>query len=213
MEIIDHICEIFKNRRDGIFFEIGAHWGTDTIHNLDKVGNSLKRYVAFEPDTRNIAIFKKNVTDPKVTLIEMAIGNQDGYIDLYLSSGRPADISDPAYNHTHSNSIKKPKNHLKAHPWCKFDAKARVPIARLDSICPSLNIDHIDFIWCDIQGAECDMIMGGQSTLMHTDFVLMEYSNRELYEGEMPLDRLLKLMPGKWQIIEQYSHDVLIRKV
>lgn len=213
MDIKEHIKRVFATRSNGIFFEIGAHWGIDTISILNDVGDKISRYVAFEPDPRNIGVFKKNVTHPAVTLVEMAVADKNGSCDFHLSSGRPKDVVDPAYNHTHSSSIRKPKLHLQAHPWCKFESKITVPVTTLDTYCLHHDIKHIDFIWADMQGAECDMIRGGQHMLTNTDYVYMEHNERELYDGAMPSDKLLALLPGKWEIVERYSHDILVHSM
>lgn len=41
---------------------------------------------------------------------------------------------------------------------------------------------------------------------------LTEYCDRELYEGQVPLKRLLKMLPG-WRLVRQYEWDVLLENV
>ena len=52
----------------------------------------------------------------------------------------------------------------------------------------------IDFLWADIQGAEGEMIRGGQKALSATPFLYTEYSNDELYEDQVSLCEILGLL-------------------
>ena len=47
-----------------------------------------------------------------------------------------------------------------------------------------------------MQGAEGDMIAGGQATLARTRYLYTEYSNEEIYEGEPTLETLLAMLPN-----------------
>ncbi len=44
----------------------------------------------------------------------------------------------------YSGSIRKPKNHLVVHPWCKFEKEIIVKTKRLDTWCKEKEIDRID---------------------------------------------------------------------
>ena len=123
MNIYEFIENIFNE--DSVFFEIGSHFGLDT----KKLLSITKKIYCFEPDPRNIKIFK-NFNLP-VILNEIAISNIDGIQDFYLSSGN---VYESQYGPTNedivnlndwsaSSSLKQPKNHLKITPWVKFNSK------------------------------------------------------------------------------------------
>ena len=63
------------------FFEVGSHFGIDTA----KIIKFTSNIHCFEPDLRNIEIFKK--LGLSVVLNQIAISNIDGYAEFYLSSG------------------------------------------------------------------------------------------------------------------------------
>ena len=44
----------------------------------------------------------------------------------------------------------------------------------------------------DVQGAEIDVTRGGRNALISTRYLYTEYSNEELYEGQLSLKQLLK---------------------
>ena len=109
-----------------------------------------------------------------------------------------------------SGSIRQPKNHLVEHPWVKFDKIISVPTCRLDDWCADHGISDIDFIWMDVQGAEGDVIAGGQRSISKTRFLYTEYSDTETYEGQLPLSQLLARLPT-FKVLVKYAGDVLLK--
>ena len=90
-----------------------------------------------------------------------------------------------------------------------------------ETICNSITFDDylirenlsdkiIDFIWADIQGAEVDLILGGEQAFKNVRYFYTEYSDSELYEGEITLEKILELMPN-FEIVEDYKGDVLLK--
>jgi hypothetical protein len=84
-----------------------------------------------------------------------------------------------------------------------------VPVRTLDSWAAAEGISKVDFIWADVQGAEIDVIEGGQETLSRTRYLYTEYCDDELYEGQQPLEKLLEQMPG-WVVHTRFPGDVLL---
>lgn len=215
MDIYEHIIRISETSgvkpRDWVIFELGAHLGSDT-KNLVKIFPYAKLF-AFEPDERNYrALLSKKFSTgriiPNLKIIQAAIGAKNGKTILYQSNGHPPD-HDPASEHTASSSICKPKQDT-GHDWLRFDNKHIVRVYTLDGVCNSYKVDHIDFIWSDIQGAELDMIKGGQGMLAKTRYLYTEYG-QTTYESVTGLDDILKALPGEWEVVEQYQWDVLLK--
>lgn len=84
-----------------------------------------------------------------------------------------------------------------------------VTTTTLDCWCSEHGIEVVDFIWMDVQGAEADVFKGGPATLSRTRFLYTEYADRELYEGQLDLRRLLKTLRG-FRILTRYPGDVLL---
>ncbi|MDB6027156.1 MAG: methyltransferase [Verrucomicrobiales bacterium] len=167
---------------------------------------------SFEPDPRAREAFRKKVTDPRAKLFDIAISAQDGTTEFYVSDGVPS-----AEWKQHlpagwdlSGSIKKPKKHLELHPWCKFEQRIQVTTKKLDTWCNDEGVKEIDFIWADVQGAEVDLIKGGEQALRRTRYLYTEYNDKELYEGQADLRTLLKLLPD-FEVVHRYANDVLLR--
>src|SRR3989344_6093385 len=96
------------NKEDPLVLEIGANIGQDTNRFL-KAFKNIKIY-SFEPDTRAIRQFMKNVNNPKSKLINMAISDKNGHITLHLSSGSKQFVGrkEAIVEWTASSTIKKP---------------------------------------------------------------------------------------------------------
>ena len=62
----------------------------------------------------------------------------------------------------------------------------------------------IDFIWADTQGAEGAIIRGATETLKFTKYLYTEFSDYEMYEGQINLDGILKLLPT-WKVLKIYE--------
>jgi 2-O-methyltransferase len=194
---------------DPTILEIGSNTGSDTLAFL-RLMPEAKIY-CFEPDPRAIACFKRNLGPylDKVKLFEVAVSDRAGQIDFHTSSGGPEGFDDPE-GWNMSGSIRRPKNHLTEYSWVKFDKVIPVSTCRLDDWCEENGVEHVDFIWMDVQGAEQDVIAGAPTILQKTRFLYTEYSNNELYEGQLSLKRLLALLPS-FEVEARYPGDVLLR--
>lgn len=202
----EYICRLVSNPNPTIL-EIGCHHGTHTLWFLDMFDSP--RIFCFEPDPRAALRFKQNLGDrPEISFYEYAIGSKNGETTFYMSSGRKNELMPEDWDY--SGSIRKPKYHLKLHPWCKFEENIIVNTKTLDTWCQETTIDKIDFIWMDVQGAEIDVIRGGRNVLKKTRYLYTEYSNKELYEGQISLKQLLKELVD-FEVVVRYTEDILLR--
>ena len=199
-----------------VIAEIGAHHGWHTAAFLEAFPNAT--IYAFEPDPRAIEKFSANINSPRIHLFEMAIGAEDGEAKFHISSGLPPNIDRVRAAAVYplgwdqSGSLRAPKGHKERWPWCKFESVITVTVRRLDSWARENAIGSIDFVWADVQGAEGDLVAGGQATLARTRYLYLEYSNDEIYEGEPTLQTLLDMLPN-YSIIKRYPGDVLLKNL
>ena len=187
--------------------DIGCNDGSTTIRFLETFPSP--KIFCSEPDSRAASRFKIKVGNRKeVTFYEYALSDKDGEHTFYMSGGQGRKVMPEGWDY--SGSIRKPKNHLIVHPWCTFEKTTTVETKRLDTWCQENPIDRIDFMWMDVQGAEIDVIRGGRNALRNTRFLYTEYSNKELYEGQLTLKQLLKELPN-FEVVVRYSDDILLR--
>lgn len=194
---------------DPIILDIGCNNGSQTLEFLRLFKNST--VFAFEPDPRALDSFKRNVKDSRAKLFDLAISDTDGATEFHVSGGMPwpewKELRPKGWDL--SGSIKKPTGHLEMHPWCTFNESIVVKTKRLDTWCRDEGIEAIDFIWADVQGAEENLIMGGKKTLQRTRYFYTEYCNQELYEGQIDLQGIQRLLPN-FDILFRFSGDVLL---
>ncbi|KRR06458.1 methyltransferase [Bradyrhizobium jicamae] len=208
VNVHEHIISLIQ-KPDPVILDIGCNDGTDSECFL-RLRPKAQLY-CFEPDPRAAARFKKNLNGclDKVKLFEFAVSDRNGRIDFHPSNG-----DGKAKEWDLSGSIRRPKNHLTEYDWVRFDRPFSVETRRLDDWCNEANLNQIDLIWMDVQGAESDVIAGGRQTLSNTRFVYTEYSDQELYEGQLSLQAILELLPS-FEVVTHYPHgvegDVLLR--
>ena len=192
---------------DPVILEVGANDGSHTALFLELFPRA--KIYAFEPDPRACQKFQQRLgTDPRVVLEKIAISAIDGEIDFFMSDSTPSEHI-PAHWDM-SSSIRKPKKHLEAFPWCTFEQTIKVSTNKLDTWLQTAGIQQIDLIWADVQGAEIDLIQGGKNALAHTRYFYTEYANEELYEGQISLGDILRSLPN-FQLIYRFSGDVLLK--
>jgi len=202
--LIDDIKKILNCNDSLIIFEIGSNTGSDTRRFLKAFPNM--NIYCFEPDSRCIRKFKKIINEDRVTLIEAAVSDNNGVIDFYLSGGSKKNHKS---QHISSSSIKTPLNHLKKHPWCKFEKTIKVNTVSLDSWCNDNSIDYIDFIWADVQGAEEELILGAKNILRKTKYFYTECSDEELYRNQINKDTLKEMLPW-FDVKEDFGNNILL---
>lgn len=181
------IDNIFKPDQPLIIFEIGSCEGEDSIRLKQKFPNAA--IYTFEPLPGNIKKIKKNFKRyglPGDKVFQIALGDSNGTAEFHVSSGHPEDLpktKDWDYGNK-SSSLLPPKMTLKTHKWLKFNKKIKVKTQRLDSFCAEHNINHIDFAFIDVQGAELMVLQGAGNFLKKVKAIWMEVEAVELYAGQ-----------------------------
>lgn len=193
-DIREWVMRTFGDSRHKTFLELGAHRGSDTAWMAQIPGVTLH---AFEPDPRN-----DQTPLPNVILHRAAVADHDGHGPLILSQ------QGWGQEWTYSSSIKQPKNHLRRYP-VTFGETVEVEQVALDSFLRRQELDVVDFIWADIQGAEGEMIRGGRRTLERTRYLFTEYSDDELYDKQISLKELLEMLPD-FRVLELWPDEVLL---
>jgi 2-O-methyltransferase len=193
-----------------VVIEIGCNDGTNTLEFVEMFPDG--RIYCFEPDPRPIARFKANIKDtPNVALFDLAISDHNGTTEFFQSAGKGPGHDGPVLpdGWDASGSIRQPKLHLTAYPDVTFERSIVVKTMTLDSWCATHDVDAIDFIWMDVQGAELDVFAGARKSLSKSRYVYTEYSNAELYKGQGNLRAILSELKD-FRIAVRFAGDVLL---
>ena len=192
-------------KSDPVILDVGCNDGEHT--QMFRQVFPCAHIYSFEPDKRAQHRFRQR--NPGEQLLPVAVGASDGEAPFYQSHGDGVtQVSEWDY----SGSIRQPKNHLVVHPWCGFDDPTMVVQTTLDTWRRTANVDVVDFIWADVQGAEGDLVKGAEETLRRTRFFYTEYNDSEMYIGQVTLAQLRGLLPD-FEVVHVYSDDVLFRNV
>ena len=216
MSMMKHYGKKFKKiknllkKDDPIIVEVGAHYGEDTLRFVEVFPRS--KIYCFEPDTRNINIFKKIVMSNNVSLIEKAVSNKTGHAEFYSSYSEYSDKKPPSkYDFISINDYNKYMLHnsgasslKKGYENCLI-TKNVVETVRLDMWLKSNLINYIDFMWIDVQGGEFEVIdgLGSQANQIH--YLWIEYGEL-FYDGAMDRNTTISLLLKKgFALNEEYS--------
>lgn len=169
------------NKENPFVLDVGCYDGKDS----KELSEILRCDVhCFEPDPLSQDLFESLHGDNKrLHLHRFALSNVNGEIDFYQS------------NHPQSNSIHPPKRHLNLFPEVVFDEVIKVKSKMLDTWYVQRSESRvIDFIWADLNGGEKDFLLGAMQALSVTRFLYIECAKKELYDGQMHVDNILKIL-------------------
>jgi hypothetical protein len=82
----------------------------------------------------------------------------------------------------------------------------------LDDLAKSNNLDKIDLLFVDIQGAEREMVLGGTEILKKTNWIFIESYTNEMYEGQIVREDLLKMLPDFELVGEFTDSNILLHR-
>ena len=150
----DNFDFLFANCREGdIVLDIGAHIGLFAVIASQVTGKNGK-VLAFEPAPSTFKILKKTIeinnAENHIDLFQKAVGREDGKALFFISDGA-AD---------NSNSMISYKDDRPLHG-------IDIAITTIDSVVSEKNLERVDFIKIDVEGAELDTLKGGSLTLQN----------------------------------------------
>lgn len=186
-----------------VIFELGMCDGYHT-NMLLSFCTSAPCFHGFEPDPRNVAKINAVGLPKRMNFHPDAVGHVTGKITFHLSTCEPngcvgqSSISDFTPVLTES------------WPWLKHMSDIEVQGWRLDDFCPANQIDHIDFLWMDVQGAERLVFDGAPEMLKKTRMIWTEYDSGTLYKDSSSIADVLARFPG-WKVICDVGGDVLLK--
>ncbi len=140
-------------KSDDVILDIGANLGWYTVHLAKLL--PIRHCHAFEPVPNIYDKLKKhceiNGVSSKVTLNQCALGDQNGTIELHTFPDLP-------HGHSSISTLGK-TNYVTSH----------APMFKLDDFIASNNLEKIDFIKMDVEGAEALVLSGALELLKRKD--------------------------------------------
>jgi len=159
--------------REFIFCDVGARWG---IEGAWKSFCKLIKSVSFEPDKNEYKLLcnKKKAND---VVYQYALYKEKKKVSLNLTKSRGC------------SSIYKPNDEFvrlyPEHERFEIDQKVDVEATSLDILHKEKQLNDLDFIKIDVQGAELDVLAGGEAFLSENILgIEVEVEFHQIYENQ-----------------------------
>lgn len=146
--------------------QMAYFWRRGQIHTFEPVPELFEKIKRSAKQCSNVYVYP------------FALSDKNGFATFHLSvnDDNPHDISA-------SSSLLAPKEHLKGAPFVKFPRALQVETVTLDSWAKQQKIDHIDFLWLDMQGYELHMLKASELA-KQASAIWLEVEFIEAYEGQ-----------------------------
>ena len=162
-------------RPDSVFLDIGANVGYYSLLVRAKLGRS-GRVLAFEPNPKMVARLRANIelsSAPGIEIFALALSNDSGRATLFSPGlGNQGEAS------------------LVNQGWGEYE-QYDVPVRRLDDCLPP-DLERIDLIKIDVEGAEALVFEGAKRTIMRFGpSILLEINERAArsFAVTVPIER------------------------
>lgn len=189
--------------KNPVIFELGMCDGYHTNMLLSWC-TSQPRFFGFEPDPRNVTKIMSSGLPRRMSFYPDAVGHVTGKIPFHLSTPEP----NGAVGASSLSEFTPVLTELWG--WLKCQGDVEVQCWRLDDFCAKNNIDHIDFLWMDVQGGERLVFDGGPVMLPKTKLIWTEYDGGTLYKDSSTIKDVLARFPG-WEVVCDCGGDVLLK--
>lgn len=189
------IARLIGKKEKAIVLDVGCYDGEDAAELALELENC--EIHCFEADKRSQELFeRRNGNNSELHLWKCAVTSEPWTkVKLYKSDSQMRRHYEFQNSWSASSSIRKPKTHLELFPDVQFIETEEVESTTLDMWNWFHDFDVIDFIWCDVNGAEEDVVGGAAEVLKKTRYLYIEFSDKELYEGQINKEKLLSLLP------------------
>lgn len=165
--------------------DVGGNLGQFTVAS-NKLFNEPVIYT-FEPIPNCAEKIKKYSGILKnITVFPIAIGEERGTVSLRVNSQIQA-----------SSILPLAKGHKKSFPNASEVELIEVEVKKLDEALDQLSFKPPVLLKVDTQGYEDKVVRGATETLKKVDYVLLEVSFKEMFEGESLFSDILKLMEDR----------------
>ncbi len=181
-----------------VVLEAGARFGKDTkrmsalwphghIHTFEPVPALFNQLKEATKELNN------------VTCYNMAIADIDGSLPLHVSGGQSDACS----------SLLTPHTCIQERPLITFEQTILVPVTTLDTWAQKHHIDHLDFLWLDLQGAELRALQGAEHILKTVQVILIEVNLTERYKDAPLYDDIKAFLIARGFRLDQEAlhHD------
>lgn len=187
-----------------VIFEAGGHYGTDTVRFAALWPKG--RILSFEASPFNFQKFLQNTADiPQIHGFNLAVNNYNGTALFYACEDNPG-----------ASSLLPPSN------WSENNYKGprvEVPCVILDDWCREHQVDHIDFMWLDLEGLELQILQSSPKILSTVKVIYTETNFKEFRIGMSQYENLKTFLESNgfemiahWYLEDWQGDAIFVRK-
>lgn len=175
---------VLKNiKEDSIIVDVGACYGEYTLLCAKKA----RIVIAVEPNPYNFNLLRKGVESNRFTnviLVNKALSDNEGSMSFYIGK-----------NHLEGATLFKSKMTQELGNDIQYE-EIQVKVTTLDKLLSELNINKIDILKLDAEGAERRILRGAENTLKNYNLkMLTEFGTYAISSsGESPIEYLTFLV-------------------
>lgn len=165
--------------------DVGAHTGEFTFA-VRSVLPTVQIY-AFEPLPdcyRELSARLEN--EEKAQAFGVALGSEGGEVTFWANDFSKA-----------SSALPMSDLHKDAFPWTAKSTPIAVQVQKLDHYADQMTLAPAVMLKMDVQGYECQVLQGGLRVLERADYVLVETSFENLYEGQSSFHDVYELLTAQ----------------
>ncbi len=183
--------------RKTVIVDVGCRWGFSD--NWKSLAPAVELY-GFDPDEEECNRIRSLNTDPHFHIIPKALGRHCGSQTLYLTSELACSSIYPP--HPVSTEI------FPELSCARQVATSQIDLITLDHWAAEANVPSIDFLKLDVQGAELDVLMGGENSLKNVRALEIEVEFNPLYLGQPLFGDVDRFMREKGFVLWRLGHLV-----
>lgn len=173
--------------------EVGARDCTETVMFDMRLPSS--KIFAFECNPDTLPKCHKAVSDKKnITLIEKAVTDHEGEVTFYQINNEKTITNHPHGTNPGASSIFEANEEYSLEKYSQN--KITVPTTTIKKFSEEYNVDHVDLMWMDIQGAELMALQGAKDFLDKIALIHLETEFFSIYKNQ-PLFPELKSFLNK----------------
>ena len=186
--IENFIKEVSLNKNENyVIFDIGSRDCLQSIEFYNNFPNST--VYAYECNPTTLDLCKKNIEkySDRIQLIEGAVCDYDGNITFYPINTEKT-VTSWKDGNPGASSLFKSNNSYPYETYIQDEVSTNCH--RLDTVMNKYNIEKVDIIWMDLQGAELLALKGLGDKLKGVKYIYTEVSHRPIYENQVMFNDL-----------------------